>query len=210
MQNDYSVKTDEELISLYSEGVNEVLGILLERHKVTVRKIIATNNFFVLGGDSDDILQEGMIGLVFAIKTYESAKGVKFVTHASRCIKNQIVDAIRRYGAKKNTVLNTAISLDEQILESGEGELDNIENIRQMNSLEDTVIFNDNMKELDEVIRSNLSRLERDVYEMHLKGMKYTQIAEALGKDKKTVDNATRRMREKIRHILDKMMSDEA
>ncbi|MCR4923056.1 MAG: sigma-70 family RNA polymerase sigma factor [Lachnospiraceae bacterium] len=199
MEKDQCKATDEELVCRYNEGDREALQELLERHKKTVRKIISVNNFFILGGDSDDIIQEGMIGLVYAIRSFDGEKGVKFVTHASRCIKNHIIDAIRRDRAEKNLVLNQALPLDE----SGD------DNLRGMDSVEDTVLNNEKADKLDAIIKQSLSPLEKEVYEMYIKGMKYGEISKALGKEKKTVDNATQRLREKIRRILDGMIANE-
>ncbi|MCR4739312.1 MAG: sigma-70 family RNA polymerase sigma factor [Lachnospiraceae bacterium] len=193
---------DEELMELILSGDKEALGILLERHKSTVRKIINTNNYFVLGGDSDDILQEGMIGLVFAINSYDPGKGTRFVTHASTCIKNHIVDAIRKDRAGKNSVLNSAISLDSSENANRSGENPEPDILGLSLSAEDTVLGEDNARELSGKIDKALSPLEREIYELYLKGMKYTEISVVLNRDKKSVDNATRRMRKKIKTIL--------
>ncbi|MCR5735240.1 MAG: sigma-70 family RNA polymerase sigma factor [Lachnospiraceae bacterium] len=202
MADNYHKLTDEELIKIYADGDKAALGQLLERHKGTVRKIIVANNFFVLGGDADDILQEGMIGLVFAINSYDPGKGTRFVTHASACIKNQIVDAIRKDRAEKNSVLNSAISLD--IDDNGEGGIGIPDMLLAgaVVSAEDLVLSEDNARELSEKINKRLSPLEKEVYRLHLRGMKYSEISEKLNRDRKSVDNATRRMKDKIRAIV--------
>ena len=105
---DYSVMTDEKLIELSRDGKDEVIDYLLDKYKGLVRRKART--MFLVGGDTDDLIQEGMIGLYKAVRDYDVRKEASFLTFANLCIDRQIYSAINASNRKKHSPLNSYIS----------------------------------------------------------------------------------------------------
>ncbi len=200
--NDFENRTDEELITGIYEKKADIEEYLLEKYKPLVRKIAKTDAFKISGGDHEDLLQEGMIGLMKAIKNYDPRKGASFFTFAALCIRGQMINAVEASNRDKNIALNSYISLYESTNEDGEAKLmDSVDEL-MTRSVEDVVIDIATARELDRRIHMELSDFEVRVYEMRMTGMEYTEIAAQLGKDKKSIDNAIQRIKKKVREIL--------
>ena len=120
---DYEKKTDEELIMDFRGGDTAIMDYLLEKYKPMVKK--KAKAMYLLGGDSDDLIQEGMIGLFKAVRDYDSAQEASFGTFAHICVTRQLYSAIRASRRKKHLPLNSYISLydNEEISEEKESEL---------------------------------------------------------------------------------------
>ena len=200
---EFEKKTDEELILSLYEKNTDIEEYLLEKYKPLVRKIAKTDAFKISGGDHDDILQEGMIGLMKAIKSFDPRKGASFFTFAALCIRGQMINAVEASNRDKNAALNSYVPLYEE----GEGEtrdgrpLTPIDGL-STRSVEDVVIDIDTVRELNRKIHEELSDFEVRVYEMYLSGMNYSEIADILGKDKKSIDNAIQRIKNKVRSMF--------
>ena len=193
--DNYEQFTDEELIERLRDGEQELEDYLIEKYKGMVLK--KAHAMFIVGGEREDLIQEGMIGLFRALRDYQPGKSATFATFANLCVERQIYKAIEMSGRLKNKPLNSYISLSEEespILDSLAFEQQDPEAI---------VIDRENVNVMQEKIRQHLSRFETRVLDSYLEGMTYTQIAEAMGKSPKSIDNALQRIRGKIREFLE-------
>lgn len=192
--DNYEQFTDEELIERLRDGEQELEDYLMEKYKgMVLRKAHA---MFIVGGEREDLIQEGMIGLFRALRDYQPGKSATFATFANLCVERQIYKAIEMSGRLKNKPLNSYISLSEEespILDSLAFEQQDPEAI---------VIDRENVNVMQKKIRQHLSRFETRVLDSYLEGMTYIQIAEAMGKRPKSIDNALQRIRGKIREFL--------
>ena len=198
---DYEKKTDEELIMDFRGGDTAIMDYLLEKYKPMVKK--KAKAMYLLG-DSDDLIQEGMIGLFKAVRDYDSAQEASFGTFAQICVTRQLYSAIRASRRKKHLPLNSYISLydNEEISEEKESELIQIQNIASTNNPEDLVIHKESEDSFMNELEGNLSELERKVLYLHLLGTDYRTIAKLLGKSPKAVDNALQRIKTKAEELL--------
>ena len=193
--DNYEQFTDEELIERLRDGEQELEDYLMEKYKGMVLK--KAHAMFIVGGEREDLIQEGMIGLFRALRDYQPGKSATFATFANLCVERQIYKAIEMSGRLKNKPLNSYISLSEEespILDSLAFEQQDPEAI---------VIDRENVNVMQEKIRQHLSRFETRVLDAYLEGMTYTQLAEAMGKSPKSIDNALQRIRGKIREFLE-------
>lgn len=197
---DWENRTDEELIEMLREGESEIMDYLLEKYKNLVRK--KANTLFLLGGDTDDLIQEGMIGLFKAVRDFNAKEGCSFATFAGICITRQMYKAVEVASRKKHGPLNSYISLSR----GGEGEGEHIfwqqPGMEQNENPESLMIHQENTEQLLEQIYEVLSPLERQVLNLHLGGKNYHQIAELLERPEKSVDNALQRIKQKISKIM--------
>lgn len=186
----YDHVSDEELIARLRAGESAVSDYLMEKYKGLVRK--KARAMFLIGGDTDDLIQEGMIGLFKAIQDYQPDKEASFLTFARLCIDRQVYSAIQSSRRQKHQPLNSYISLSQNEEES---ELVDV----QAEDPESIIIDRENTLHLQEQIKENLSVLENKVLDCYLEGNDYNSIAQILGKSPKSIDNALRRIRSKIR-----------
>jgi RNA polymerase sporulation-specific sigma factor len=155
--------------------------------------------YFLAGGDGEDLIQEGMLGLIAAIRTFDPAKGVKFSTYAEFCVRRRIFSAIRSASGYKHTPLNSYISLESPQLDES-----NTQNAYYLRDPEDFVIARESVGEVEKLLYGALSRFESGVLELYLEGMSYKDMAACLGKSNKSVDNAVQRIRKKLAQILER------
>lgn len=134
--------------------------------------------FYLQGGDSDDLTQEGMLGLMSAIRSYEPHRGASFKTFALLCIRRRIYSALRKYS-------NRAEGTDEP------------ETANDIPAPEDEYITREHNRELLDGLASNMSGLEKQILSLYLDGLSYGEIADRIGKSAKSVDNAIQRIRRK-------------
>lgn len=189
--------TDENLALKAQENDYESELELFSRYKNTINKI--SRSFFLVGGDTEDLIQEGMLGLYKAIKCYSLNKNATFSTFASLCIKRQIQNAIKHAGSKKSSPLSSALPLAE-VINLDEDEDTGVGLILPSKELlpDAQMISEENMKEIKEQIKKNLSLLEYRILTKYLAGKNYAEIAEELGTNKKSVDNALSRIKTKL------------
>ena len=200
----FKQSSDEELILMYRDGEEEAAGFLMNKYKNLVRK--KAGSMYILGGDREDLIQEGMIGLYKAVRDYDMGRDVNFYTFADLCVSRQIYTAVQASNRKKHLPLNTYISIYGQSMntEEGESEYDLINTLvsQTESNPEEMMIAQENMEQMEQAILKELSELEKQVFELHLTGMNYTQIAKILGRDEKSTDNALQRMKGKIKKIV--------
>ena len=186
-------RTDEELVQCSRGGVTEATDVLVGKYKNLVRR--KANAFFLIGGDTDDLIQEGMIGLFKAVRDYDGTRESSFLNFATICIERQLRTAIERNNRKKHQPLNNYVSIDQ---ENDSEPLEETLKSLQAVSPEELVIRAEDLQEIRRRASEDLSPMEKAVLSMHLSGLSYVEIAEALGKNQKSVDNALQRIRKKL------------
>ena len=189
---DYAGRTDEELIAELRDNRDEIIDYLLEKYKSLVRK--HANALYLIGGDTDDLIQEGMIGLFKAVRDYQPDREASFQSFANLCIDRQIYSAIKSSNRQKHQPLNTYVSLS-----SSETEEDLRDTYAEHDNPESILIDRENVSALENEMEKSLSSLENRVLHLYLEGNSYIEIAEILGKTPKSIDNALRRIRKKIK-----------
>ena len=194
--DEYQKLADEELIQKLREGDERIMDYILEKYKPLVLR--KANAMFLIGGDTDDLIQEGMIGLFKAIRDYRSDRETSFFHFAELCINRQLYSAVEASNRKKHVPLNTYVSFYSQTTEKGKSLAETLLT-DQMDDPEQLVIEQENFTAFWEQLREQLSALERQVLDAYLEGKNYRQIAEELGKSPKTIDNALSRIKGKIR-----------
>lgn len=194
--DEYQKLADEELIQKLREGDERIMDYILEKYKPLVLR--KANAMFLIGGDTDDLIQEGMIGLFKAIRDYRSDREASFFHFAELCINRQLYSAVEASNRKKHVPLNTYVSFYSQTTEEGKSLAETLLT-DQMDDPEQLVIEQENFTAFWEQLREQLSALERQVLDAYLEGKNYCQIAEELGKSPKTIDNALSRIKGKIR-----------
>ena len=194
---------DEELIFLSREGDSGAVDCLLERYKELVRG--KARSMYILGGESDDLIQEGMIGLFTAIRDYDPGRDASFKTFAQLCVTRKLYSAVQSSERQKNIPLNTAVSIYSKVRAGGDaGESDAPELAEQLSDSgsadpEKLVIDREDLKDLLNRIETALSPFEKEVLDLYLTGMGYVEIAHVLGRGEKSTDNALQRIRSKLK-----------
>ena len=199
---DYEALTDEELIERIRMGDSDAEDVLYIRYKQVVRSKART--YFLVGADREDIIQEGMIGLYKAVCDYEFGKQASFRAFAELCITRQIITAIKSATRKKHIPLNTYVSLSRPVYEDGDGErtlIDVLETTR-ISDPEEALIGRESYEAVARDIENALSKLEREALSLYLQGLSYQQIAAAMGRSTKCVDNAIQRVKKKLEERL--------
>lgn len=197
--------TDEALITLYRQGENNAIELLVQRYKKLVRNRIKVN--FFIGADKEDLIQEGMIGLFKAICDYNPEKEASFKSFATLCVTRQISTAFRTVSRQKHIPLNQSISLSIPIANKSADEEDEgitlIDVIKNNVSQtpEDEVISKENVEDINEYILKVLSKLERQVLSLYMEGKNYKEIALVLDKAPKSIDNALQRIKKKLEGV---------
>ena len=191
MNNNFTNTTDEQLQVLARQQEAGAEEALAERYVRVVR--VCARPYFLAGGDSEDLIQEGMLGLLSAIREYDTRKNASFKTYAEICIHNRIKSAIRSAGRKKNAPLNDGVSLDEVLS-------DESQSLGQyfQRSPEEQVLARETEKEFISAYSRCLSKLEGEMLRLYLQGLSYEEMALATGKPIKAVDNAIQRIRRKL------------
>lgn len=201
----YDVLSDEEIVSRIQAGDQTAMDYLLEKYKYLVRS--KAKALFLIGGDKDDLIQEGMIGLYKAMRDYRSNKDNSFFNFADLCISRQIYSAIKASNRKKNIPLNTYISLyspaygENNDAEEKENLVDIIHE-KYVSNPEELVIDKENTSMIEYELVRRLSDLEKQVLNLYMQDLKYIQIAEVLKKEPKTIDNALTRIKTKLNQVL--------
>ncbi|MCH5344829.1 MAG: RNA polymerase sporulation sigma factor SigH [Acetatifactor sp.] len=200
---DYSQSTDEELILRLRDGETQIMDHICDKYKDMVR--VKAKSMFILGGDNEDLIQEGMIGLFKAVRDYDCGRDASFHTFADLCISRQMYTAVQASKRQKHIPLNTYVSLygdDAAQEESGQRSL--LESLTSQAGLSPEELFLDKerVQYLEERIDQELSSFEKQVLDLYLTGMSYSQIARVLGRDEKSTDNALQRLKGKIKKVL--------
>ncbi len=202
----YHDRPDEEIVDLCHQGDDMAEEYLLDKYKNFVRS--KARSYFLIGADHEDIVQEGMIGLYKAIRDYRPEKLSSFRAFAELCITRQIITAIKTATRQKHIPLNSYISLNKPLYdeESDRTLLDVLVEGRVSNP-EEIIINREDLVNIHEKINDVLSGLEQDVLNAYLDGKSYQEIAAALGRHVKSIDNALQRVKRKLEKYLDENAS---
>lgn len=192
--------TYEGLARLAQEGDNSALEYIINTYKNIVR--LRARKFFLIGGDYEDLIQEGTIGLFKAIRDYNPAKNTSFTTFAELCIRRQLYTAIKSANRKKHLLLNDSLSLDFPVEENDNKNLSDIYADQSIMSPDEIMESEEKLNEINKIIDTMLSPLEKTVIEMYLDGKNYREIAKIINKEDKSVDNALNRAKNKLRNAL--------
>ena len=191
---DYAILDDFALQSLAVSGDRDAEEALAARYLRLVR--ICARPLFLVGGDSEDLIQEGTFGLLSAIRRYDPADGASFSTYAERCIRMRLLSAIKSASRLKHVPLNDGISLEQLSEDPGTDILSLPELVRH--DPEDLILAKESKEELRAASSRCLSRFEIKVLDLYLEGLSYREIAERLCRNAKSVDNAVQRIRRKL------------
>ncbi len=203
----YDNCTDEELIIRLREGEESIMDYILNKYKNLVRKY--ARNMYILGAEEQDLIQEGMIGLFRAIKDYDSGRDASFFTFADLCISRKMYNAIESSQREKHTPLNNYVSLYAQSnADNLDGKADgkmvlmDLLSAGEISNPENLLIDRENVERIENLVAKELSNFEKQVFNLYITGMKYTQIAKVLGKDEKSTDNALQRIKSKLKKAM--------
>mgnify|MGYP003307285426 CR=1 FL=1 len=179
---------DEDLCAISHEGNRDAEEILVSRYHRLVRSV--ARPYFLAGGDTEDLLQEGMFGLIKAIREYDLQRDASFYTFAERCIRNRLFTVLKAASSGKHTPLNQAVSLQSSYIDENPSfaEVDP----------EVMLIDVEKTENLLRMVKQQLSAWEREVLGYYLDGLTCREIADTVGKSAKSVDNAVQRIRRKI------------
>ena len=201
-KTDLSALSDEELVKLSQSGNHRALEEIVNRYLNLIRS--RAGSYFIPGAEKDDIIQEGMIGLYKAIMEFDETKTAYFRSFAAACIRNNIITAVKTAARKKNSPLNSYISLTKSNYDDDGETLLDIIALGEERDPETIVIDRENADGIEYTINKALSKLELQVLLEYLSGGSYNEIAQKLGRDVKAVDNAIQRVKKKLEILLDK------
>ena len=200
--SNYRQYNDDELIDRLRRGETAIMDYICDKYKNLVRS--KAKSMFILGADSEDLIQEGMIGLFKAVRDYDMGRDASFGTFAELCINRQMYTAVQASRRQKHFPLNTYVPLyGENSGDDREG-LNLAEFLADRSELNPEEMFLDKERVayLEKTIEEELSDFEKQVLDLYLTGMSYSQIARVLGRDEKSTDNALQRLKAKIRKML--------
>lgn len=208
MKKNYEDCSDEELILRLRDGEGAITDYIMDKYKNMVRS--RAKSMYILGADRDDLIQEGMIGLFKAVRDYDTGRDASFFTFAELCVSRQMYTAIQAAGRQKHMPLNSYISLYAGSAQAdadgrdGEWELSESLLSQSERNPEELLIDRENVERLEKTIEKELSSFEKQVLDLYLTGMKYSEIARVLGRDEKSTDNALQRIKSKLKKAIQK------
>ena len=195
------ILTDEQLAKMAREGSETAEEILIEKYRSLVKG--KTKIYFIIGADNEDVIQEGMIGLFKAVRSYEPDKEATFRTYAELCINRQILSAIKTANRLKHQPLNESLPLEKT---QDDGESISAETLFTVedNNPETLMLMKEILDYLMDENSDLFSPLERKVLGERLKGHSTSEIAHRMERDPKSIDNALQRIRKKVLAYLKK------
>lgn len=193
----YKNDSDQELLVQIRNGNDDAMEYLMEKYSGLVRK--ESRRFFLAGGDEEDLIQEGMIGLFKAVRSYQEERDAAFSTFATLCIRRQLYTTVTASNRKKHIPLNNYISIFGEHDTNEEIQLDEaLGNAPDTSNPEEMLLRKEKIKDYYTAMDQKLSKFEKQVMEYYLNGENYTQIAKTLNKTDKSIDNAIQRIRRKL------------
>ena len=195
LMDDYAHLSDEQLQKLASSGDTAAEELLADRFGALVKS--CANSYHMAGADSADLIQEGMFGLISAIRGYRDTLGVPFRSYAEICIRRRIFSAIRSAARWKHTPLNNGVSLEETLSVTKRDTNARILS-EQRRTPEEQVLAKESAKEFSDSFSRFLSPFEQTVIRLYLDGYSYRAMALRLGREEKSIDNAVQRIRRKL------------
>ena len=207
----YKNAKDEELVLMAQSGDEAAQEYLLDKYKSLVRA--KSRAYFLIGADSEDIIQEGMIGLYKAVRDYNEEKNTSFRSFAELCVNRQMITAIKAATRQKHQPLNSYVSLNKPVYEE-ESEQTYMDFLQSSSGSllnpEALLIGQENKSFLEDQMMKNLSSFETRVLVLYLQGRSYFEIANVLDKPEKSIDNALQRVKKKLEKFLEEKNLDGA
>ena len=197
----YTNKTDEEILLEIENGNQDATEYLLKKYAPLVKR--STRTLYLIGADSEDLSQEGMIGLFKAIQNYKENTNASFYTFAKLCIERQIYSAIKASNRKKHSPLNSYVSFYSQNNEEDTNLLENLTAGNASNP-ETIVLDQEALIRMQKLLRDNLSKMENEILPLYMEGLSYHDIAMQIDKPVKSIDNAVQRIRDKVKKLYQK------
>ena len=199
-ESEYTLMTDEKLIENIKQQDQKALECLIERYNDVVS--MKANKFFMVGAEKEDMVQEGMIGLYKAVKSFNIEKQNSFKTFANMCIERQLITAVKNSNRQKHIPLNSSISLNAAAYDDNE-DMDKMDvlDVKTLNDPSDIIADREYFESMENKIKENLSDFELQVLSEYEKGKSYAAIAEKLNAKIKSVDTAIQRIRKKANKI---------
>ena len=207
----YKSAKDEELVLMAQSGDDAAQEYLLDKYKSLVRA--KSRAYFLIGADSEDIIQEGMIGLYKAVRDYNEEKNASFRSFAELCVNRQMITAIKAATRQKHQPLNSYVSLNKPVYEeeSEQTYMDFLQsNSGSLLNPEALLIGQENKSFLEDQMVKNLSSFETRVLVLYLQGRSYFEISRVLDKPEKSIDNALQRVKKKLEKFLEEKNLDVA
>jgi RNA polymerase sporulation-specific sigma factor len=189
---------DDQLVARYHEGDADALGVLLERYRRFARA--KARGYFLVGADSDDIEQEGMIGLYKAARDFRADRQASFRAFAELCITRQVITAIKTATRQKHQPLNQYVSISgvRGGEEPGERSIEDLLDRHNLPDPAEEVVSRERMDNIRRSMADMLSGLEVDVLRLYVEGKSYQEIGQQLGRHVKSIDNALQRIKRKL------------
>ena len=188
--------SDEDLCMRVSSGDRLAEETLVMRYNRLVR--VCARPFFLAGGDSEDLIQEGMLGLLSAVRSFQADRATSFRTYAEVCIKSRLISAVRAASSGKHTPLNSYISFETPSFD-GIADISSASAVGMPQSNpEDVIISREELREHLDTVKGQLSGFEAKVLSFYLEGLSYQEIAIQVKRSPKSVDNAVQRIRRKL------------
>lgn len=201
-QNENQQQEEYEIVKRAANGDRMALEYIMAKYKNFVRA--KAKSYFLIGADREDIVQEGMIGLYKAIRDFDETKAHSFRAFAEVCITRQIITAIKTATRQKHIPLNTYVSLSKPIYDDeSERTLLDIITASMVTNPEELIISKEELKNIENKINELLSDLEQEVLGLYLNGKSYQEIADIIGKEPKSIDNALQRVKRKLEKHLE-------
>ncbi len=206
-QDEYITFSDERLCELTRSGDRTAEETLVSRYTRLVRQL--ARPFYLAGGDSDDLMQEGMIGLIYGVREYDGSRNAAFRTFAETCIRNRLYSAVRAASRDKHSPLNQSVPLEIPFFDSRTTSSVGALLLSQINP-EELVIGREDARDTLRGVRKQLSEFEAKILGYYLDGLTIKEMAETVKKSPKSVDNAVQRIRRKIaRHLTSGDLSND-
>jgi len=201
--SDYQKMTDEEIIKLIKNNDENALNYLLKQYEPIIAS--TASKYFIAGAENEDLIQEGNIGFFNAVRDFDETKDAHFKTFAILCVDRQIINAVKHATRKKNTLLNSSLSLEAEYQnDEGVTKLLDLVNDASIEDPSDTVEKREYLTIIMNKLDTVLSDFEKKVLELYIAGESYDVIAQKLQTSSKSIDNAVQRIRKKISRIVDK------
>ncbi len=199
---EYSKLNDNELVYLCAEHNEAAINLIIDKYKPNILNILKDimQKYNIVGYEIADLYQEGLLGLMNAIDTFKESNDTSFYTYSSICIKNSIYSYLRSSFRQKNKILNTSYSLDNLLEDSNES----FYNLLEDNSYEPShmLIDSEERESMIKRVKGRLSKSEETIFDLRLKGLKNSEIADLLCKNKKYVENTMSRISKKYKDLL--------
>lgn len=185
----FNNSAENDILLLAKEGDNEAVSFIIKKYKYVAEKL--ASKWTNAAVEPEDLIQEGMIGILAAVKSYDAEKGSAFSTYCYTCVYNSIQTALRRATRKKIVPINDIVPLEEEFVDGTAVSL----------SAEDSFLARESVSLLLQQLDKSLSKLENDVLRLFLVGCSYSEIGDKLNKTPKAIDNALQRIRKKLKEV---------